>query len=204
VLKVGLTGNIASGKSTVARAWTELGGTVIDADRLARRAVERGTPGLARIVAEWGTRVLTPACELDRGILRDIVFSDPDAKARLEAIIHPEVARLRDVEYRAAQASGAPLIVADIPLLYEVGMEDDFDILVLVDAPEELRLERLVRERGLDPETARRMIDAQMPSDRKRGRADVVIENAGSVAELEERAREVWRELTSRAAVPGD
>lgn len=199
MLKIGLTGNIASGKSSVARVWQRLGARVIDADVLARRAVEPGSPALAAIVAEWGPDVLTPEGALDRAALRDIVFRDPSAKARLEAIVHPEVRRLRDAEYRAAEQRGEALVVADIPLLFEVGLEDEFDVIVLVDAPEAVRRERLVRDRGLDADEAQRMIQAQMPSHAKRARADVVIENTGTLAELEARAAEVWRELEARS-----
>jgi dephospho-CoA kinase len=201
LLNVGLTGNIASGKSTVARVWEALGATVVDADKLARRAVERGTLGLARIEAEWGTGVLTPQGELDRAKLREIVFRDPAAKARLEAIVHPEVARLRDAAYREAEARGERLVVADVPLLFEVGLEDEFDVVVLVEAPEELRIERLVRDRGLETEAAQRMIAAQMPNEQKRGRAHVVITNTGAVADVEAQAGEVWKRLEEQAGV---
>jgi dephospho-CoA kinase len=200
VLTVGLTGNVASGKTTVARVWQEFGATVVDADRLARRAVEPGTPGLARIVAEWGPGVLAPDGTLDRAAVREIVFRDPEARARLEAIVHPEVARFRDLELRAAQGRGERLVVADIPLLFEVGAEGDFDVVVLVDAPEEHRLQRMVRDRGLEQDAARRMIAAQMPSERKRDRAHVVIDNTGSLEELEARARAVWSDLVRQAA----
>jgi dephospho-CoA kinase len=204
VLKVGLTGNVASGKSSVARVWREQGVRVIDADELARRAVERGTPGLARIVAEWGTGLLTADGKLDRAALRDIVFRDAQAKAKLESIVHPEVERLRDVEYHAARAAGEALVVADIPLLFEVGAERECDLVVLVDAPEELRLERMVQERGLDPEEARRIAAAQMPSAQKRERANFVITNTGSMVDLEARAREVLGELRAQADAARD
>ena len=204
MLKVGLTGNIAAGKSTVARAWTELGAVVIDADELARRAVDPGTPAYQAIAAEWGDTVLVPGGELDRAALRRIVFADPSARERLEQIVHPAVAALRDELYRQAEARGEALVVADIPLLFEVGLVDEFDVIVLVDAPEEVRLVRLVGDRGMDPEEARRMITAQMPSELKRARADYVIENTGSVAETERRAAEVWDELKRRAETAGD
>lgn len=203
MLKVGLTGNIAAGKSSVVQVWRALGAVVVDADELARRAVEPGTPGLARIVEAWGPEVLDAEGELDRAALRRIVFADPDARARLEEIVHPAVQALRADEYRRAEASGARLVVADIPLLFEVGMADEFDVVVLVDAPEEERLRRLVEDRALDPEEAVRMIDAQMPAELKRARADLVIENAGTPAELEARARDAWAELARRAEAAG-
>jgi dephospho-CoA kinase len=199
MLKVGLTGNIAAGKSSVVRVWRGLGAAVVDADELARRAVEPGTPGLRAIVEAWGPEVLDPSGALDRGALRRIVFADPDARARLEGIVHPAVYALREEEYRRAAEGGAPLVVADIPLLFEVGMADEFDVVVLVDAPEEERLRRLVEDRGLARDEARRMVAAQMPAELKRARADVVVENAGSLAELEARARGVWAELVRRA-----
>ena len=199
MLRIGLTGNIAAGKSSVARVWRSLGATVVDADELARRAVEPGTPGLARIVEAWGPAVLDADGALDRAALRRIVFADPEARARLEEIVHPAVYALRGEEYRLAGERGERRVVADVPLLFEVGMADEFDVVVLVDAPEEERLRRLVEDRGLDPEEAVRMIDAQMPAELKRARADVVIENVGTPAELEARAAEVWAELGRRA-----
>ena len=199
MLKVGLTGNVAAGKSTVARIWRSLDATVVDADVLARQAVEPGTPALARIEEEWGDKVVEAGGGLDRAALRRIVFADPSARERLEAIVHPAVAELREEAYRAAEERGERVVVADIPLLFEAGLVDDFDAVVLVDAPEEVRLARLVGDRGLDPEEARRMIAAQMPSELKRARADFVIVNTGTLLELERRAREVWAELARRA-----
>lgn len=199
MLKVGLTGNIAAGKSTVARIWRSLDATVVDADVLARQAVEPGTPALARIVEEWGDEVVEAGGGLDRAALRAIVFADPGARERLEAIVHPAVAELRDEAYRAAAERGERVVVADIPLLFEAGLVDDFDAVVLVDAPEEIRLARLVGDRGMDPEEARRMIAAQMPSELKQARADFVIANKGTLMELDRRSREVWTELLRRA-----
>ncbi|HYJ78739.1 MAG TPA: dephospho-CoA kinase [Longimicrobiaceae bacterium] len=203
MLKVGLTGNIAAGKSSVVDVWRSLGATVIDADELARRAVHPGTPAYAAIAAAWGDRVMEPGGALDRAALRHIVFADPEARERLEEIVHPAVAGLREEEYREARERGDRVVVADIPLLFEVGLVDEFDVVVLVDAPEETRLMRLVGDRGLDAEEARRMIAAQMPSELKRARADTVIENAGSMGDLERRARQVWDELQRRAAGGG-
>ena len=203
MLKVGLTGNIAAGKSTVADVWRSMGATVVDADDLARRAVEPGTPAHAAIAREWGTWVLEDGGALDRAALRQIVFADPDARERLEGIVHPAVAALRDEHYRDAETRGEKLVVADIPLLFEVGMADDFDVVVLVDAPEETRLARLVHDRGLDADEARRMIAAQMPSELKRARADVVIQNTGTRGDLQDRARDVWRGLVRRAEARG-
>jgi dephospho-CoA kinase len=199
MLKVGLTGNIAAGKSTVADVWRSMGATVVDADELSRRAVEPGTPALDAIAREWGTWVLDEGGALDRAALRQIVFADPEARARLEGIVHPAVAALRDQAYREASARGAKLVVADIPLLFEVGMADEFDVVVLVDAPEAVRLARIVADRGLAEDEARRMIAAQMPSELKRARADIVIPNAGTLGDLQDSARDAWRQLVRRA-----
>lgn len=203
MLRVGLTGNIAAGKSSVARVWRSLGARIVDADVLARQAVAPGSDALRRIREAWGERALTPDGSLDRGAMRGIVFADAEARARLEAIVHPEVARLRGEAFRAAAVEGLPLVVADVPLLFEVGMQDDFDVIVLVDAPAALREARITRTRGLDAAEARRMIEAQMPAERKRARADHVIENSGSEAELERRATEVWRALVECAGRGG-
>ena len=200
MLRVALTGNIASGKSSVARVWARLGAPIIDADALARRAVEPGSPALDRIARAFGPEVLEPGGGLNREAMRGIVFRDEAARRRLEAIVHPEVGRLRAEEERRLEQEGARVVVNDIPLLFEVGLEDEFDVVVLVDAPEAVRLDRLVRGRGLDPEEARRMIAAQMPAESKRRRADIVIENAGTLEELEANAERVWRELERRAS----
>lgn len=200
MLRVALTGNIASGKSSVARVWARLGAPIIDADVLARRAVEPGSPALERIAQAFGPGVLEPGGGLDREAMRAIVFRDEAARRRLEAIVHPEVARLRREEEQRLEREGARIVVNDIPLLFEVGLEDEFDVVVLVDAPEAMRLERLVRDRGLDPDEARRMIAAQMPAEQKRRRSDIVIENAGTLEELEARAERVWRELERRVS----
>jgi dephospho-CoA kinase len=203
MLRVGLTGNVAAGKSSVARIWRSLGATVVDADELARRAVEPGTPAHERILARWGGRVRAADGSLDRAALRAIVFADPDERATLEEIVHPAVAALREEAHALARAQGQPLVVDDVPLLFETGMAGEFDVLVLVDAPEETRLARMMRDRGLDVEEARRMAASQMPSELKRSRADVVIDNGGAYRDLEVAARVAWAELQARAgAVP--
>lgn len=199
MLKVGLTGNIASGKSAVAAEWQRLGAAVIDADALAREAVAPGTPGLAAVVAAFGDGVLRADGTLDRAALRGIVFADPAARARLESIVHPEVARLRAEREAALEQAGEPLVINVIPLLFEVGLEDAFDEIVLVDAPESVRRRRLVELRGLDEREAARMIEAQMPAEAKRGRATFVIENRGTLEELRTAARAVLEQLEAKA-----
>ncbi|MBI4544414.1 MAG: dephospho-CoA kinase [Gemmatimonadetes bacterium] len=196
--RIGLTGNIASGKSSVAQVWERLGARIIDADALARRAVEPGAPAREEVIREFGRAILDAAGQVDRAALRALVFRNPAARRRLEAIVHPAVARLRAEQEAELGRSGARVVVHDIPLLFEVGLEHEFDAVVLVDAPPELRLERLVRQRGLEREEARRIVDAQIEAAAKRARADYVIENTGSLAELEARATEVWQAIEAR------
>ena len=199
MLRIALTGNIASGKSAVADEWRRRGVAVIDADELAREAVAPGTSGLAAVVAAFGDDVLRPDGTLDRDALRAIVFADAGARGHLEAIIHPEVARLRTEREAALEREGVPLVVNVIPLLFEVGLEDAFDEVVLVDAPEAVRLARLVERRGLEEGEATRMIEAQLPAAAKRARATFVIENDGTLEDLRAAARRVLHELEAKA-----
>ena len=202
MLIVGLTGNIAAGKSTVAQLFSEQGATIIDADILSRRAVEPGTAAHQRIVERWGKVVLGPSGEIDRGALRRRVFSDAAELEQLNQIVHPEVARLRDRLIDEARRRGDRIVICDIPLLFEKSMVDDFDCIVLVDAPRPVRLERLMRERGLKETEGMDMIAAQMPAELKRARADYVIDNDSTFAALERRVAEVWASLASAAAAP--
>lgn len=197
---VGLTGNIASGKSTVALLLAERGALVIDADILARRAVEPDTPALRAIVERWGERMLAEDGTLDRAALREIVFEHAEELEVLNGIVHPEVARLRDEEVAAARARGERLVVCDIPLLFERQLTDEFNFLVLVDAPRSVRLERLVNDRGLSHDEAMKMIAAQMPAELKRARADFVIENDSDLLSLGRRVDELWSVLDRAAA----
>jgi dephospho-CoA kinase len=199
MLLIGLTGNIASGKSTVARLLSERGATIIDADVLARRVVEPGMPAFDEIVRRWGRQVVSPDGSLDRDALRRLVFSRHEQLEELNEIVHPEVAAYRDRLVDEARQRGDRLVVQDIPLLFERGIVHQFDRIVLVDAPRPVRLERLMRERGLSETDAMDMITAQMPAELKRARADYLIENVGTVRELEERVSEVWQALEREA-----
>lgn len=198
--RIGLTGNIASGKSAVARVWQRLGAHIVDADELARRAVAPGSPGLAAIRRAFGDDVIAADGALDRARLRDIVFRDAERRAELERIVHPEVGRLREQEEAALARAGVRIVVHVIPLLFEAGLDDSVDTVVLVDAPEAVRLKRIVRDRGLDEEQARRMIAAQMPAAEKRARADIVIDNDGTIEDLEREAEAAWRSISQHAA----
>jgi dephospho-CoA kinase len=199
MLLVGLTGNIAAGKSTVARLLAERGATIVDADALAREAVRPGTAALAAIVERWGRGVLAPDGVLDRPALRTRVFDDPAELEALNAIVHPEVARLRDAALADARARGDRLVVCDVPLLFERDLAGDYDVVVLVDAPRDLRLERLVHDRRLREPEAMAMIAAQMPAELKRARADHVIENAGTREALAAQVDALWQTLERRA-----
>jgi dephospho-CoA kinase len=199
MLLVGLTGNIASGKSTVAAALADRGATIVDADELARRAVDRGSEALRTIVQRWGAEVVGPDGALDRAALRQIVFNDPEQLEALNRIVHPEVERLRTDAVDAARARGDRIVICDIPLLFEKKMVDQFDMVVLVDAPRPVRLERVVAERGLAATEAMAMIAAQMPSELKRARADLVIHNGGTRAQLAQQVNAVWTSLVAAA-----
>lgn len=197
MLLVGLTGNIGSGKSTVAQMLSERGATIIDADVLARRAVELGTTAYDNIVKRWGQAVLAPDGHLDRAALRRVVFADHDQLEELNQIVHPEVERLRARLVDQARKRGDRIVVCDIPLLFERHMTDRVDRIILVDAHRALRLERLVKDRGLRETEAMEMIAAQMPAELKRARADFVIDNDGTLTQLERRVHDVWAALHS-------
>jgi len=201
MLLVGLTGNIASGKSTVAQLFGRWGATVIDADALARQAVNVGMPAYHAIVERWGEGVTAPDGPIDRRELRQRVFSDSEQLEALNAIVHPEVQRLRDELVDEARRRGDRIVVCDIPLLFERRLAEQFDRIVLVDAPRPVRMDRLVRDRGLETTEAMKMIASQMPAELKRARADYLIDNTGTSDELEVRAREIWDAL-QRDAVP--
>src|SRR6185436_16079089 len=202
MLLVGLTGNIGSGKSTVAQMLSEHGATIIDADVLARRAVEQGTTAYEKIVARWGQSVLSPDGNLDRAALRRVVFADHEQLEELNQMVHPEVERLRIRLVDQARKRGDRIVVCDIPLLFERHMTDRFDRIILVDAHRAMRLERLVKDRGLRETEAMEMIAAQMPAELKRARADFVIDNDGTLTQLERRVHDVWTSLNSDASSP--
>jgi dephospho-CoA kinase len=197
MLRVGLTGGIGSGKSEVARLLAERGAVVIDSDLLAREVVEPGTPGLAAVVEAFGPAVLASDGRLDRDRLAQIVFADPAARERLNAIVHPLV--------RAASAdrlAGVPqdaVVVHDIPLLVEAGLTDGWDLVVVVAASPATQLDRLVRLRGMDPAAAQARIDAQLPLAGKVAVADVVIDNDGSRDELGKQVDALWTRLLQLA-----
>lgn len=195
MLLTALTGNIASGKSEVARILAELGATVIDADDLAREVVQPGEPALDKIVKRWGAGVLRPDGTLDRAALRAIVFSDAAEREALNAIVHPQVRKRRDDLVSQARARGDAVVVAVIPLLFETGLERDFDRVILVDAPEDVREARLLKRSSIAASEARRMMEAQMPTKTKRSRSHYVIENDADLPALRRSVEKVWTDL---------
>ena len=191
-MQIGLTGGIGAGKTAVARRLAELGARVVDADALAREVVAAGTPGLAAVVAEFGPGVLRPDGELDRPALGRLVFGDEEALGRLNAIVHPLVRR-RAAELVAAAPAGS-VVVQDVPLLVETGQADRFDLVLVVEAPAEVRTARLARDRGMSADEARSRMAAQASDAERRAVADVVLVNDGSPDELRARVDQVWRE----------
>ena len=203
MLRIGLTGGIGSGKSEVARRLADHGAVLIDADVAAREVVVPGSPGLARIAEAFGGEVLRPDGSLNRERLGEIVFGDPGLRARLNEIVHPLVREwMQAAEQAAAQASGppGPVVVHDVPLLAESRGRAGFDVVIVVDVPPELQLERLVSLRGMPPDQARARMAAQASREQRLAVADVVIDNSGSLDDLDRRVTEVWADLERRAA----
>ena len=196
---VGLTGGVGSGKSTVAAILRELGAEVVDADEASHAVYEPGTPGFLAVVREFGDDYVRDK-HIDRKALGELVFKDPDARRRLNAIVHPLV---RDwMARRTAEAvdRGAEVVVQDVPLLFESGLEALFPTTILVWAPRNVQIERLVGGRGFTAERARRVIAAQMPIDEKRGRATHVIDNSASPEATRAQVERVWETLTGAGA----
>jgi len=191
---VGLTGGVGSGKSTVADMLRELGATVVDADEATHAVYEPGGPGFEAVVREFGQGFLTGG-RIDRKRLGELVFNDADARRRLNDIVHPLVREWMAQRTAEAVEGGANVVVQDVPLLFENGLERFFTSVVLVYVPEKVQVERLVSGRGLTPERARAIIAAQMPIEAKRGRAHHVINNSGSIDETKAQVKAVWTQL---------
>ena len=202
MLRVGLTGGIGSGKSEVSRRLAARGAVILDADVASREVVAPGTPGLARIAEAFGPEVIGPDGALDRERLGAIVFADPAQRERLNAIVHPLVRQWMRAGERAAAGSGRDglVVVHDVPLLAEGGRRGDFDLVVVVDVPPELQVERLVSQRRMAADQARARMAAQATRQQRLAVADIVIGNSGSLADLDRRVAEVWAELGSRAS----
>jgi dephospho-CoA kinase len=200
LLNVALTGNVAAGKSTVAKCFRHWGATIIDADELVHEVQAPGSPVLAAIARRFGPEMLLRDGSLDRPALRNRVMGDAAARRALESLVHPAVQRRRETLLDAAWKRGDKIVVNIIPLLFEALDPAQFDVVVFVDAPPAVRRTRLRALRGLRDEEADQLLAAQAPADRKRKRSDFVIDNEGSFDDLERRAREVYDELERRAA----
>ncbi|HKE52919.1 MAG TPA: dephospho-CoA kinase [Actinomycetes bacterium] len=201
MLSVGLTGGIGSGKSEVTRRLARRGAVVIDSDMLAREVVEPGTPGLAAVAAEFGAEVLTANGSLDRAKLAAIVFADPRRLAALNAIVHPLVrARSASLTESAAARSEAAIVVHDVPLLVEAGLAGNFDLVVVVDVPEAVQLDRLVRIRRMTEADAKARIAAQASRERRLAVADYVLDNSGDLDALDAAVDQLWSWLQMRLA----
>ena len=195
-LRVGLTGGIGAGKSEVSRRLESYGAVVIDADQVARDVVAPGTPGLAEVVAAFGEAVLTPDGGLDRERLGEIVFADESLRAKLNAIVHPLVGRRMQELERAAKAA---IVVHDIPLLAENHLAGNFDEVVVVDVPPRVQADRLARERRMTPAQAEARMRAQATREERLAVATIVVDNSGSLAELDRETGDLWAELRRRA-----
>jgi dephospho-CoA kinase len=198
MLLVGLTGGIGAGKSTVARLLADRGAVVFDADRLAREAIEPGTPGYDAVIDRFGATIVGPDGSVDREVLGDLVFGDPAARADLEAIVHPEVGRLFR-EFTERYRDTDRVVVYDVPLLVENVMQSLFDAVVVVQAPEEDRVVRLIRDRGMAERAIRDRMGAQASDADRAAVADFVVRNDGDLVNLERQVQELWEALRIRA-----
>lgn len=197
---IALTGGIASGKSTIAAWLAEHGAVVIDADRIVRDVQAPGSPVLARLAAEFGAEMIQPDGALDRARLGTRVFGDAEALGRLNAIVHPAVKEESQRRFAAALAADpAAIVVYDVPLLVEARVDDPWDLIVVADAPAAVREERLVRDRGLDRAEAQKRIASQVPDDRRREIADVIIDTAGSLEDTLGQTDALWARLRTGA-----
>ncbi len=197
MLRVGLTGGIGAGKSEISRRLAAQGAVIIDADLIAREVVAPGTDGLASVVAAFGPDVLGPDGALDRVALGDVVFADKQKLASLNGIVHPLVgARMRELEELAGPGS---VLVHDVPLIAENDLAGSYDLVVVVDVPPRIQLDRLVRLRGMSREQAQARMAAQATREQRLAIADIVVDNSGSLAELDRQVGELWTELRRRS-----
>ena len=194
---IGLTGGVGTGKSTVAEMLRELGATVIDADEATHAVYAPGTAGFDAVVAEFGPDFVRDGA-IDRQKLGALVFNDEDARRRLNAIVHPLVREWMAARTAEAAERGDEIVVQDVPLLFESGLEVLFSSVLLVYAPEDVQLDRLVRGRGVPVNRARAMIAAQMPIDDKRRRAHHIVDNSGTIEQTRRQVEEIWAQMTGR------
>ncbi|MBS3732891.1 MAG: dephospho-CoA kinase [Desulfobacterales bacterium] len=194
-LKIGVTGGVGSGKSLVCRRLQELGVSVCSADELARQAVEPGTRAYDQIVHHFGRQILTPDGGIDRAALRRIIVDDDTARKTLERLVHPEVMRQMEKHFAAAEKQGAPAAAAEVPLLFEAGLESFFDAVILVRGDMENRLQRVMARDNVSRQEAEALMKTQMSEAQKRKRADYVIENNGSISRMQGEVDRIYAEL---------
>lgn len=198
-MRIGLTGGIACGKSTVSAMLTELGAHIVDADRVAREVVLPGEPALQAIVEKFGQAVLSEDGTLNRPVLGSIVFGQAERLRELEAITHPAIRkRMREQMEQAERLEADPIVVADIPLLYETGQQSSYAGVIVVYVPHEVQRERLMNRNGLAAEEAERRIGLQMDIEKKRSMADWVIDNSGTLEETRKQVQQLWERLRSK------
>lgn len=200
MIVVGLTGGIGTGKSTVAAVFREAGAVVVDADRIAREVVAKGRPAWRDIVAHFGRRVLLPDGEIDRKLLGDIIFNDSDQKTRLNQIVHPRVRaetgrQLKEIESTHPKA----VVILDVPLLLETGMQRGLSEVILVYVPESIQLQRLRRRDRLTHAEALARVRSQMPIEEKKAKATIIIDNSGTPEETRESARGIFKALKQKS-----
>jgi dephospho-CoA kinase len=198
VYLVGLTGGIAAGKTSVAKRWVELGGHEIDADVLARRALEASSPGLSQVVEAFGASVLDDTGELNRQKLAEVVFNSPEKRKDLEAIVHPIVRRL--ATQALATIPEGSIAIYTVPLLVEASVDLPFDFVVTVEAPVDKQLERMIKNRGMNAQEANARIAAQASAAERANRADVILSSNQSLGRLLDDAEALWQEIERRAA----
>lgn len=195
---VGLTGGIAAGKTSVAKRWVELGGREIDADVLARQALEVGSAGLAKVVEAFGSELLLPDGSLNRQMLAEIVFNSPEKRKVLEAIVHPIVRRL--AAEALAELDDGTIAIYTVPLLVEASVELPFDFVVTVEAPKDKQIDRMVKNRGMSPREAAARIASQASAAERANRADVILNSNQSLGRLLDDAESLWQDIERRAA----
>ena len=203
-LQVAVTGGAGSGKSVVCDRFRALGAFVVDLDRLSKEAVEPGTPGFRQVVDRFGREVVGEDGGVNRKRLREIILSDPGARKDLEAIVHPKVRQRMHELMDQAEAAGARLLVAEVPLLFEAGLEQLFDRVVVVAAPEEIRIRRLARRDQVDPDQAAALVGVQMPESEKKKRADFVIENRGRPEDIIADVDRLFERLAAKPEKDGE
>ena len=200
MLKVGLTGGIGSGKSTVSRSFARLGAQVVDADEVAREVVLPGKPAWTKLRQTFGSEFFHPDGRLKRRKLRRLVFADPEQRSRLNAIVHPEV--MREIDLRSGQLTSSAknaVVLVDVPLLLEVGVAHRFDIVVVVYASQSVQMKRLMQRDGLSREEATQALSVQMDLREKAEQADFIIDNSGTLEETQNQVEKVWQELLALA-----